>query len=265
MPDFRVYCDTPQGGAGAIVLDADESHHLITVNRAQAGQPVVAFDGRGSEWHCVLEATERRAARLRILQHRQAPHPLCRITLAQAVPLGAGMEGIIRKATEIGTSRIIPLETERTQIHLDGDRVERKAAKWRTTALEAAKQCGNPWLPRIDPIRPYADFLSQEAGAGAGLRLVASLRPGARPLKAVLASRRQAANPQGPATAHAWGSPIQVIWLVGPEGDFTPAELDRAQQHGFLPVTLGPLVLRCETAALYVLSVTTHELGLPEA
>jgi 16S rRNA (uracil1498-N3)-methyltransferase len=232
-----------------IELSADESHHLVTVNRAKAGDTVVAFDGRGAEWICKLSVADRRAAKLKVrFAQKAAPLPW-RITLGQALPLGGAMDSIVRKATEIGVSAIIPLESERTQVHLDSERTDRKTGKWQTAALEAAKQCGNPWLPEIGPVTPAAAFM--DSAKGYDLKLIASLQPGAKSLKAVLAQYR-AANGRPPGS---------VLWLIGPEGDFTPAEMSRSKGAGFEPITLGPLVLRCETAAVYALSVLSYELS----
>jgi 16S rRNA (uracil1498-N3)-methyltransferase len=248
MPDFRAHCMPAVADPSEIELSADESHHLVSVNRAKAGDTVVAFDGRGSEWICELAEADRRAARLKVrFAQRASPLPW-RITLGQALPLGGAMDSIVRKATEIGASAIIPLESERTQVHLDSSREDRKVGKWQTAALEAAKQCGNPWLPEIGPVTPAAAFM--ESAKGYDLKLIASLQPGARSLRAVLAQYR-AANGRPPKS---------VLWLVGPEGDFTPAEMSRSKAAGFEPITLGPLVLRCETAAVYALSVLSYEL-----
>jgi 16S rRNA (uracil1498-N3)-methyltransferase len=131
---------------------------------------------------------------------------------------------------------------------LEADRSDRKIEKWQLAALEAAKQCGNPWLPEIAPLQDAAAFM--DAAKGYDLKLIASLQPGAHSLKASLAAFRAA---QG-------RPPKNVLWLVGPEGDFTPAELSRATSCGFEPITLGPLVLRCETAAVYAISVLSYEL-----
>lgn len=249
MPDFRAHCLPAVADPSEIELSADESHHLVSVNRAKAGDTVVAFDGKGSEWVCELAAADRRGARLKVrFTQKAAPLPW-RITLGQALPLGAAMDSIVRKATEIGASAIIPLESERTQVHLDSERTDRKIGKWQTAALEAAKQCGNPWLPEIGPVTPAAAFM--ESAKGYDLKLIASLQAGARPLRAVLAQFR-AANGRAPRS---------VLWLIGPEGDFTPAEMSRSKAAGFEPITLGPLVLRCETAAVYALSVLSYELS----
>jgi 16S rRNA (uracil1498-N3)-methyltransferase len=250
MPDFRAFWTPASADPSEIVLDEAESRHLVTVNRAAAGDPVTVFDGRGTEWICTLREADRRAARLGVRSAQKArplPHL---ITLGQALPKGSGMDGIVRKATELGAARIVPLESERTQVHLADDRSDRKIEKWRTAAIEAAKQCGNPWLPEIAPVQAAGAFM---ASARHDLKLIASLEPGARPLHEVLAAFR-AGRPGG-------GAPSAVAWLIGPEGDFTPAELSLAQTSGFIPVTLGPLVLRCETAATYALSVLAYELS----
>jgi 16S rRNA (uracil1498-N3)-methyltransferase len=247
-------------------LSPEESRHLVAVNRARVGAPVVAFDGCGREWDGELVNASKNAAVLRVLAARRAAPLPFEITLAQALPKGQAMDAIVRKATEIGARRIVPLESERTQVHLDGGREDRKIDKWRVAALEAAKQCGNPWLPEIGPLQHAAAFMRASAGAGGGaaagaaglverggydVRLIASLHPGARSLKKILADFR-AAHGRPPRTA---------LWLVGPEGDFSPAEMTVALESGIKPVTLGPLVLRCETAAVYALSVLAHELA----
>jgi 16S rRNA (uracil1498-N3)-methyltransferase len=252
MPDFRAFWTPTSADPAEITLGAEESHHLVSVNRAEAGATVTVFDGRGAEWICTLRPSDRRAARLDV-RFAQKARPLPHLmTLGQALPKGSGMDAIVRKATELGAARIIPLESERTQVHLDEDRSDRKIEKWRTAAIEAAKQCGNPWLPEIAPVQGAAAFMES---ARYDLKLIASLQPGARPLHEALQAFR-AGRPRGTA-----GPPPAVAWLIGPEGDFTPAELSQAQTCGFVPITLGPLVLRCETAAIYALSVLAYELS----
>ena len=129
-----------------------------------------------------------------------------------------------------------------------GERSDKKIEKWQTAALEAAKQCGNAFLPEVTPVQNAAAFIA--AARDYDLKLIASLHPGAKSLKTVLTAFRTAQN----------RAPEKVLWLVGPEGDFTPAEMSMAQSAGFEPVTLGPLVLRCETAAIYALSILSYEL-----
>lgn len=249
MPDFRAYAPAATADAAEIRLDPEESHHLVTVNRCGRGDPVTAFDGRGREWLAECSDPSKSAAVLRVKAStlaRPRPHE---ITLGQALPKGSTMDDIVRQATEVGAARIVPLLSERTQVHLEADRADKKTGKWRTTAIEAAKQCGNPWLPEIAPIQPYAAFVP--AAKDYDLKLIASLHGGATSLKQSLA---------GYAAKHG-RLPRRVLWLVGPEGDFSPAEMTAAISAGFQPITLGPLVLRSDTAAVYALSILSHELA----
>jgi len=248
MPDFRAFCTPATAEPTAITLSPDESHHLVAVNRARAGDTVVAFDGRGTEWICELASDKKNAAVLKVRFKQKIKPLLYEITLGQALPKGQFMDAIVRKATEIGAARIVPLESERTQVHLDADRSDRKIEKWQTAALEAAKQCGNAYVPEILPVQNAAAFM--ESARGYDLKLIASLQPGAKSLRTVLATFR-AANDR---------PPKKVLWLIGPEGDFTPAEMSLSRSAGFEPITLGPLVLRCETAAAYALSILSYEL-----
>ncbi|HRG55484.1 MAG TPA: RsmE family RNA methyltransferase, partial [Lacunisphaera sp.] len=143
---------------------------------------------------------------------------------------------------------------------------DKKIEKWRTGAIEAAKQCGNPWLPEITPIVTFAEYLrwasvsppTPVAALESGdhpydLKLIASLHAGTTTLKKALATY---------AAKHGH-APRRVLWLVGPEGDFSPAEMTAALTAGCVPVTLGPLVLRSDTAAVYALSILSHELQNP--
>lgn len=248
MPDFRVFCAPPTTDPTQIALSPEESHHLIIVNRARVGAAVVAFNGRGTEWETQLSNERKNAAVLTVLSRRTVPPLPYAITLGQALPKGAAMDSIVRKSTEIGVARLVPLESERTQVHLAGDRSDRKAGKWHLAALEAAKQCGNPFVPEVLPPQDASAFMRHSDGYD--LKLIASLHPGATSLKPVLANFRQ---------THGSG-PKNVVWLIGPEGDFSPTEIALALEMSFKPITLGPLVLRSETAAVYALSILSYEL-----
>ncbi len=248
MPDFRAYAPHATADATEIRLGADESHHLVVVNRCTRGDPIVAFDGRGREWTCECADAAKSGAVLRVRTTRQATPLPCALTLAQSLPKGATMDEIVRQATELGAARVVPLVTERTQVHLDGDRADKKVEKWRVAAIEAAKQCGNPWVPEIAPVQRLDELL--RASGSFDLKLVASLHAGAQPLRPVIDAWR---NQHGRA-------PQRVLWLVGPEGDFSPAEMAACVAAGVVPVTLGLLVLRCDTAAVAALSVLGHEL-----
>jgi len=184
MPDFRAFWTPDAADPAAITLDEDESRHLVAVNRAGSGDTVTVFDGRGTEWICILRQADRRSARLEVRFAQKAKPLPYHITLGQALPKGGGMDAIVRKATELGAARIVPLESERTQVHLGEERSDRKIERWRTAAIEAAKQCGNPWLPEIAAVQGAAAFM--ESATGYDLKLVASLQPGALALRDVL-------------------------------------------------------------------------------
>jgi 16S rRNA (uracil1498-N3)-methyltransferase len=229
-------------------LTGDEAHHCIGVLRHTPGDKVVVFDGRGNEATAVITEADKQVARLRITQRQRSAPLRCRLTLGQAIPKGKNMDLIIQKAVELGAFRISPILSERTVVQLDPDEAADKRQKWQAIALEACKQCGQNWLPEVDaPVTPRQFFAS---APDAELMLVASLQSDARPLKSVLADHHE---------QHAV-LPSSLTILIGPEGDFTPAELSLAKSHGCRPITLGPIILRTETAAIYCLSVLGHEL-----
>ena len=217
------------------VLSAEEIHHATQVLRVKPGDTVNVFDGCGHEAQCRMDA----AGKLTILTQSSAPPLPCRITLAQAIPK-KNMDLIVQKATELGVTSIVPLISERTIVHLDED--SKKVERWREIAIESCKQCGNNWLPEIQAPQRARAFL--ESLGAFDLKLIASLQPDSKLLKRLLPDKRLAS----------------VLILIGPEGDFTPAELAAGKTAGCLPLSLGPLVLRAETAALYALSILHHEL-----
>ena len=229
-------------------LDAAESHHAVDVLRLAVHDRLTVFDGQGGEATAQIISLSGKTVRLGPLQKSQTPPLVCSLTLAQAVPKGKNMDLIIQKAVELGAARIVPLLSDRTVVRLDPAEAAKKQARWREIALEACKQCGQNRLPEI--ARPVDPKTFLESGDRSDLMLIASLQPDARPIKSVLAEA---------------GRPSSACVLVGPEGDFTPAEVALAKSHGCQPVTLGPIILRTETAALYCLSVLGHELFSPSA
>jgi 16S rRNA (uracil1498-N3)-methyltransferase len=239
----RFYLPPKEWNSASPALDEGESHHVLEVLRFGEGDHVTVFDGEGAEARANIAAVEGGRIQLRIGQKiRSQPLP-CEITLAQAIPKGKYMDFIVQKATELGAARIAPLFSDRTVVQLDVKDAEKKREKWREIAIEACKQCGQNRLPEIAvPRTPKAFLEGQEQSE---LMLIASLQPDARRIKSVLAD---------------YPPPRSVCVFVGPEGDFTPAEVALAKSKGCRPITLGPIILRTETAALYCLSVLAHEL-----
>ena len=244
----RFYISPENWHLDALSLSGAEAHHARDVLRMKRGDRAVLFNGRGREITAEIVDLAGDEVRLRRLQETETPPWRCRITLGQAIPKGKNMDLIVQKAVEIGAAEIAPLISERTIVDLDPKEAEQKKAKWQQIVIEAAKQCGQNWLPTVPAPRKLKEFF---AHAGSfDLRLIGSLQPDAIHLKKILADY----------TDQHRHRPKSVLMLVGPEGDFTPAELALAKTHGCLPITLGPIILRVETAAIYCLSVLSYEL-----
>jgi 16S rRNA (uracil1498-N3)-methyltransferase len=248
----RFFLPPAESDADASRLSRREAHHALNVLRLRPGERVVVLNGSGDEYLCEVTEVSRQEVLLRRIQkHRQRLLPGA-ITLIQAVPKGKAMDLIVQKATELGLRRLVPILSERSVTRLEDEAGPAKQARWRATAIEAIKQCGSAWLPEIlDPMTPAA-FLAK--GMNAELALVASLQPGAQHPRRHFEAFR-ADHGRLPQTVAIW---------VGPEGDFTPAEMNLIQGAGALPITLGPTVLRSETAALYCLAVAAYELQAGE-
>ena len=158
------------------------------------------------------------------------------------------MDLIVQKAVEIGAAEIAPILSDRTVVRLDEESGASKQARWQTVAIEAAKQSGQNWLPQVRTPQTLAQFFQDHRRFD--LQLIGSLQSDAVHLKRIL---EQFLTEHG-------DRPGNVLMLVGPEGDFTPAELSLARSQGCRPITLGPIVLRVETAAIYCLSILSYEL-----
>lgn len=230
------------------VLDEAESHHCSHVMRQKEGDFLTVFNGKGLELKAKITKIDKKAVAYEPITQNQIPAPAHRLCLAQALTKNKAMDLIIQKATELGVSHIVPLASDRSVSQLDGEQAESRIEKWRQIAIEAAKQSGQNWLPEFAPVqrvKPYVASLKP-----APVKLIASLQPEAKPLKQTL---RESLEEKGPEA--------EIILMIGPEGDFTPAEIGEARATGFLPVSLGEIVLRSETAAIFTLSSIIYELS----
>lgn len=232
-----------------LLLEEAEVHHALHVLRLRPGDRVQVLNGAGILVECVVKSLAKRSVQLTVVRQEMVPRFPWQITLGQALPKGKTMDAIVQKATELGVGQIIPLLTERTEVHLEKTgQMAAKVEKWRAVAVESIKQCGSPWLPQIGLPMNLADFLAGPCPFD--LKLVGCLCPGGRHLRdyweEFWVRHRQV--------------PRQIVMMIGPEGDFTLAELDRMKSLDFQPVSFGSLVLRCETAAIYGLSILNHEL-----
>jgi 16S rRNA (uracil1498-N3)-methyltransferase len=159
------------------------------------------------------------------------------------MPANERMDWLVEKASELGAASITPLMAERSVLRLKGERADKKVAHWQGVAIAACEQCGRNRLPPVHAVDTLSDWLAAlPPAASAAPRLLLSLRAGTQPLAQALA---------------ACDSATPVTLLSGPEGGLSPAEEEAALAHGFLPVTLGPRVLRAETAPLACLALLT--------
>jgi 16S rRNA (uracil1498-N3)-methyltransferase len=244
----RFYIAPENWNPQALNLRDAEAHHARDVLRMKRGDRAVLFNGRGREITAEVVDLAKDEVQFRKLTEIETQPLRCRLTLGQAIPKGKNMDLIVQKAVEIGAVEIAPLISERTIVDLDEKEAEQKRAKWQQVAIEAAKQCGQNWLPAVNPPRKLKKFFADEGAHD--LRLIGSLQPDALHLKQILSDYRERRGDR----------PGRVLMMIGPEGDFTPAELALAKTHGCQPITLGPIILRVETAAIYCLSVLSYEL-----
>jgi 16S rRNA (uracil1498-N3)-methyltransferase len=232
-------------------LSENDAHHAADVLRVRVGERVVVLDGAGDELMCTVEAVAKNEVTVRVTQRsRIAPLPY-QLTLVQALTKAKTLDTIIQKAVELGASRVVLLKSDRSVSQIEEEVAAAKLERWQATVVEAAKQCGAAWLTRVEgPLAPQA-WLAK--GDRFDLLLLASLQPGAAHprvhMEQFIAERGRL--------------PASVAVCVGPEGDYTPAELNAFRGAGALPITLGQLVLRSETAAAYCLSVLNYELQAP--
>jgi 16S rRNA (uracil1498-N3)-methyltransferase len=241
MPHFFVPPANLLGGR--FFLNAEESRHLAVVLRKKPGDEVRLFDGVDRSFTARLDsvAPERVAGVLLSEEPRRALIPY-HLRLFQGLPKGDKMEFILEKMTELGAASIVPVLTERSVPHIPADRLSRRLDRWRKTVLSAAKQCGQTRIPEVSPPLPLSEALA--LCGDKDLTLLPWEGEEVKPLREALRAGK--------------GKTINLF--IGPEGGFSPAEVERARAAGAVTVTLGPLILRTETAGLAVASALLYEL-----
>lgn len=239
MPRFFV--DGPPEG-GVIRLRGEDAHHAGRVLRLRPGESVTLCDGRGTDYECTVETVSGDAVACRVQRSAASrTEPLQRLVLFMALPKADKMDFIVQKAVELGVSEIVPVLSKNCVSR--PERTEKKVERWRRIAAEAAKQCGRGVLPAVRGVLPLKEAVEQAARCETALLLYENEQQTG--LRAALAG----------------GVGKTVSLLVGPEGGFTPEEATAAQAAGLTSVSLGPRILRCETAPLAALAAVLYAGG----
>jgi 16S rRNA (uracil1498-N3)-methyltransferase len=235
----------------SLTLSSEETRHARDVLRLQTGEEIFVFDGAGREFHCAVQSLNKASMSLTVLAEVAPARPESPLDLTLAIALlkGEKFDLVIQKTTELGVKRIVPLDTERGDVRLrDSNSSEKRLARWRRIALEAAKQTGRAYVPVIAATAPFDSFLSSNAedNSSGSVRLMFSERDGTSLLEATL---NLSAQPAG------------ITALVGPEGGWSDDEIAAAREGGWGIVTLGGRTLRAETAGIAVVTLLQHRFG----
>ena len=246
MARRRFYASPDDIQRSAIILSADETHHLVHVLRMTPGNQAFVFDGCGREYKCTFRSVQRNRARLEVQDElSDAIESPIEITLAQALAKGEKFDFIVQKATELGVTSIVPLATRYADVKLDEQQISRRVERWRRISLEALKQCGRRKLVDISPPRTLREFLTICESSTRSSLLLFSERGGIAINDALIGMTE----------------PSRVVALVGSEGGWSDDELDLLNESGCKAVALGPRVLRAETAALVAITLIQHAMG----
>ncbi len=229
----RVYTPDLLSPDTVVVLSTMPSAHLIKVLRLRPGAKAVLFNGDGSDYLCEITLAKAEAAQLRILsvQPAAAESPL-KITLLQAICRGDKMDWVLEKATELGVTHFIPVQSERSEVQLDSERAGKRRDHWQRVVISACEQSGRAFVPQVEALQPLANRLSSQVSAAAKL----VLEPGGRPISTA-------------------GALTSVALAVGPEGGWSERDLAQLTLSGFSAVAIGSRVLRTETAGVAAISV----------
>jgi 16S rRNA (uracil1498-N3)-methyltransferase len=277
MQKHRFYAPRTQIKDNRAFLSSKEAHHLSRVLRLDPGNDVSVFDGEGRDYRCRVLTIAKESVELDIVEvlrsERESP---LQITLAQALAKGEKFDFIVQKATELGVSAITPLETDHTDVRVKDERSAKKLERWRRISLESLKQCGRSRLVEINAPATVRELVGGIRAAGClrqpDSNSMESSGPDSQQRLAEVAVHRDQIeitmlvfSEQGgrsiPDAIGGRSGGSQILALVGPEGGWSQEELAFMIDSGCVPVTLGPRILRTETAALVAVTLIQHRLG----
>jgi 16S rRNA (uracil1498-N3)-methyltransferase len=241
----RVYVEAPVATGKRIVVEGSAANHITRVLRLRSGDALTVFDGSGGEFGARIEEFRKDSVVVSVEDHRpldrESPLPL---TLAQGISRGERMDWIIQKATELGTSRILPLFTKRSVVRLDERQADRKLQHWRAIAIAACEQCGRNKIPELAAPIDFFDVLPADSSGATRLLLSPT---GDLRIEDLQDVGQNVSN--------------GITVLIGPEGGLEDVEQEAALAAGFKAVRLGPRVLRTETAAIAALTIIQRYFG----
>jgi 16S rRNA (uracil1498-N3)-methyltransferase len=243
----RCFVPAALAGQSQLVLPEGPSTHIARVLRLRAGAALILFDGRGGEFEATILAVEKRGVRVQLGAHhaveREAP---VAVTLLQCVIRAERMDFIVQKATELGVAAIVPVQSRHGVVRLDDSAMERRQRHWQAVAIGACEQCGRNRIPELRaPVR--FEIACAHAAAGAQARVLLD------PTASGSLTQALESTPQKPLS--------NVSVLIGPEGGFGEDEIALARDHGFQICSIGPRVLRAETAPIAAIAVIQALLG----
>jgi 16S rRNA (uracil1498-N3)-methyltransferase len=244
----RFIIDDQDFSSEKVRLSGPEAHHAANVLRLKADDKVILVDGQGREFTAQVSATRRGAVDLEIIEQRPGlAEPPLHLTLGLGLLKADKMDLVIQKATELGLSALIPINTDRSTIRLSGQRAENRLERWQKISRQALKQCGRSKPVDIAPVTGLTEFLEISRQAD---------------LKIMIHPHQNDTNQPAWADLLAATPPVRsVAALVGPEGGFTRREAAEAGRAGFRILPFGPRILRSETAAIALIAVLGFELG----
>ena len=231
----RFFCSYSDVSVNTIILaDREQVHHIRDVLHLKIGEKAAVFDEKGNEYNCVIKEIKNTVSLTIIQKIAVKARNSAELAIACAIPKHCKMEDIIDKLTQLGVDRIIPLETERVIVKMDKKKKEARFLRWQRIALSAVKQSQRSTIPVIEPVKKIKELFIESCSYD--LKIIPTLIRERKPIRDIIPKTKK------------------ILVLIGPEGDFTPEEVDMAIKSGFIPVTLGDNVLRVDTAAVAVAS-----------
>jgi len=232
MPSPRIHCDIRLGPGAQFTLAPEAAQHVSKALRLKAGDTITVFDGRGGEYDAVLQKIDRERVDVKVGAFRDVERePAVSVGLVQGLPEADKMDWIVQKAVELGVAWIQPVVCDRSVVRLPAERAAKREAHWKRVAIAACEQAGRNLVPEVRPTLAFQSWLADAPPIPRWM-----LQPGAQPMASRTPPRE----------------PFEI--LVGPEGGLSDRELEVARLRRCEPVSLGPRVLRTETAALAALS-----------